>query len=74
MPEYCVESREAGATLVLACQTPVHGALTLLPLVEAELPRLEASAQHVGAAPLQAFAPKAAPMLPPPPMKSFQNN
>lgn len=57
VPEYCVESREGGAALVLACQTPVHGALTLLPLVEAELPRLEASAQHVGAAPLQAFAP-----------------
>jgi uncharacterized 2Fe-2S/4Fe-4S cluster protein (DUF4445 family) len=57
VPEYCVESREAGAALVLACQTPVHGALTLLPLVEAELPRLEASDRHVGAAPLQAFAP-----------------
>lgn len=27
-----------------------------------------------GGSPLQAFAPKAAPMLPPPPMKSFQNN
>jgi uncharacterized 2Fe-2S/4Fe-4S cluster protein (DUF4445 family) len=52
-----VESRQAGAALVLACQTPVHGALTLLPLVEAELPRFEASARHVGAAPLQAFAP-----------------
>jgi len=57
VPEYCVESREAGVALVLACQTPVHGALTLLPLVEAELPRLEASARHVGVAPLQAFAP-----------------
>jgi uncharacterized 2Fe-2S/4Fe-4S cluster protein (DUF4445 family) len=57
VPEYCVESREAGAALVLACQTPVHGPLTLVPLVEAELPRLEASARHVGAAALQAFAP-----------------
>lgn len=57
VPEYCVESRESGAALVLACQTPVHSALTLLPLVETELPRLEANAQHVGAAPLQAFAP-----------------
>jgi uncharacterized 2Fe-2S/4Fe-4S cluster protein (DUF4445 family) len=57
VPEYCVESREAGAALVLACQTPVHGALTLMPLVEAELPRLSASARHVGAAALQAFAP-----------------
>jgi hypothetical protein len=27
-----------------------------------------------GGSPLQAFAPKATPMLPPPPMKSFQNN
>ena len=27
-----------------------------------------------GGSPLQAFAPKAGPMLPPPPMKSFQNN
>ena len=27
-----------------------------------------------GGSPLQAFAPKAAPVLPPPPMKSFQNN
>jgi len=57
VPEYCVESREAGTALVLACQTPVHGPLTLLPLVETELPRLEASARHVGASPLQAFAP-----------------
>jgi uncharacterized 2Fe-2S/4Fe-4S cluster protein (DUF4445 family) len=57
VPEYCVESRDAGVALVLACQTPVRGALTLLPLVEAELPRLEASAQHVGAAALQTFAP-----------------
>jgi uncharacterized 2Fe-2S/4Fe-4S cluster protein (DUF4445 family) len=55
--EYCVESREAGAVLVLACQTPVHGALTLLPLVEAELPRLQSRDRHVGAAPLEAFAP-----------------
>ena len=27
-----------------------------------------------GGSPLQAFTPKAAPMLPPPPMKPFQNN
>jgi hypothetical protein len=27
-----------------------------------------------GSSPAQAFAPKAAPMLPPPPMKPFQNN
>jgi uncharacterized 2Fe-2S/4Fe-4S cluster protein (DUF4445 family) len=57
VPEHSVQSRDAGAALVLACQTPVHGPLTLMPLVDADLPRLAAREHHVGAAPVQAFAP-----------------
>lgn len=57
VPEYYVESRDAGAPLVLACQTPIHGPLTVLPLVDAELPRLAAGAGHVGTVPVAAFAP-----------------
>jgi len=64
VPEHCVESRDAGAALVLACQTPVRGPLTLLPLLQAELPQLEAHGSHTGAAPLRAFAPWPLPLDP----------
>jgi uncharacterized 2Fe-2S/4Fe-4S cluster protein (DUF4445 family) len=57
VPEHCVERREAGVAIVLACLTPVHGPSTVQPLVEEELPRLESRAEHVGAAAIDAFAP-----------------
>ncbi len=57
VPEYCIEGREAGAPLALACQTPVRGPLTLQPLAEAELPKLVSRDQHVGAIATEAFGP-----------------
>jgi uncharacterized 2Fe-2S/4Fe-4S cluster protein (DUF4445 family) len=57
VPEHAVQSREGGAPLVLACQTPVSGPLTLQPLGPAELPPLPARDHHVGAVVLDAFAP-----------------
>jgi len=40
VPEYRILQREAGFPHVLACLTPVHGPLTVLPLGEAQLPKL----------------------------------
>ena len=40
VPEHCIESRESGVPLVLGCQTPVLGPLTLQPLASADLPPL----------------------------------
>jgi uncharacterized 2Fe-2S/4Fe-4S cluster protein (DUF4445 family) len=57
VPEYRILQRESGFPHVLACLTPVHGPLTVLPLVEAELPKLVSREQNIGAAPLQAWAP-----------------
>jgi uncharacterized 2Fe-2S/4Fe-4S cluster protein (DUF4445 family) len=57
VPEYRVLRREAGAPEVLACLTPVHGPLTVLPLAEAQLPRLISNDRAVGVAPLEAWAP-----------------
>ena len=57
VPEHCVEAREAGTPLVLACQTPVCGPLTAQALVDADLPHLPSRAEHVGLAPTEAFAP-----------------
>ena len=57
VPEYCVQSRDAGVPLVLACQAPVHGPMTVMPLVESDLPRLTSNDKHVGVAPTQVFAP-----------------
>ncbi len=57
VPEHCVESREAGLPLALACQTPVCAPLTVQALVAAELPQLPSRAEHLGAAPTEAFAP-----------------
>jgi uncharacterized 2Fe-2S/4Fe-4S cluster protein (DUF4445 family) len=57
VPEHCVERREAGTLLVLACETPVHGPMTVEPLVETELPRLVTRGKHVGAEVIGAFAP-----------------
>jgi uncharacterized 2Fe-2S/4Fe-4S cluster protein (DUF4445 family) len=57
VPEHCVESREAGTPLVLACETPVHGPMTVEPLMGTELPRLVTRERHVGAEVIGAFAP-----------------
>lgn len=57
VPEYRILQREAGFPHVLACLTPVHGPLTVFPLVEAELPRLAAREQNIGLAPLEVWAP-----------------
>jgi uncharacterized 2Fe-2S/4Fe-4S cluster protein (DUF4445 family) len=57
VPEYRVLRRESGAPLVLACQTPVHGPLTLRPLAEAALPRLHTRDQAAGRRPLDEWAP-----------------
>jgi len=57
VPAYCVERRDAGTPLVLACQTPVHGPITVQPLAEADLPHLVSREQHLGLAPVNAFAP-----------------
>ena len=57
VPEYRVLRRHDGHAEVHACLTPVHGPLTVLPLVEAELPRLVARERNTGVAPLDEWAP-----------------
>src|SRR5271157_5196971 len=57
VPEYRVLHRESGYPHALACLTPVHGPLTILPLVEAQLPKLISGDHYAGAAPLEAWAP-----------------
>ena len=57
VPEYRVLGRESGFPQVLACLTPVHGPLTVLPLGEAQLPKLISRDRNTGLAPLQAWAP-----------------
>ncbi len=57
VPEYRVLRRESGAAEALACLTPVHGPLTVLPLVEAQLPKLISADRAIGLAPLDVWAP-----------------
>ncbi len=57
VPEYRVLGRHDGHAEVHACLTPVHGPLTVLPLVEAELPKLVARERNIGVAPLVEWAP-----------------
>ena len=57
VPEYRILQREAGFPHVLACLTPVHGPLTVLPLGEAQLPKLISRDRDTGLAPLEAWAP-----------------
>ena len=57
VPEYRILQREAGFPHVLACLTPVHGPLTVLPLGEAQLPKLISRDRNTGLAPLEAWAP-----------------
>jgi uncharacterized 2Fe-2S/4Fe-4S cluster protein (DUF4445 family) len=57
IPEYRVLHRESGYAQALACLTPVHGPLTVLPLVEAQLPKLISGDRYAGVAPLEAWAP-----------------
>ena len=57
VPEYRILQREAGFPHVLACLTPVHGPLTVLPLGEAQLPKLISRDRNIGLAPIEAWAP-----------------
>src|SRR5271157_146587 len=57
VPEYRILQREAGLPHVLACLTPVHGPLAVLPLGEAQLPKLISRDRNTGLAPLEAWAP-----------------
>jgi uncharacterized 2Fe-2S/4Fe-4S cluster protein (DUF4445 family) len=57
VPEYRILQREAGFPHVLACLTPVQGPLTVLPLVEDELPTLATRDHTIGLAPLAVWAP-----------------
>src|ERR1035441_3439274 len=57
VPEYRVLRRESGFPDVLACLTPVHGPLTVQPLVEAQLPKLISGDRYIGVEPLAAWAP-----------------
>jgi uncharacterized 2Fe-2S/4Fe-4S cluster protein (DUF4445 family) len=57
VPEYRILQREAGFPHVLACLTPVHGPLMVLPLGEAQLPKLISRDRSTGLAPLEAWAP-----------------
>ena len=57
VPEYRVLRRESGLPNVLACLTPVHGPLTVLPLVEEQLPKLVSRDDNVGVRPLADWAP-----------------
>jgi uncharacterized 2Fe-2S/4Fe-4S cluster protein (DUF4445 family) len=57
VPEYRVLRRESGFPEVLACLTPVHGPLTVQPLMEAQLPKLVSADRYIGVEPLAAWAP-----------------
>jgi len=57
VPEYRVLRRHDGHAEVHACLTPVHGPLTVLPLVDAELPKLIARDRNAGVAPIAEWAP-----------------
>lgn len=57
VPEYRVLRRHDGHAEVHACLTPVHGPLTVLPLVDAELPKLIARDRNAGVAPIDEWAP-----------------
>lgn len=57
VPEHCILRREIGLPEVLACLTPVHEPLTILPLVDAELPRLVSKDNNIGLLPLGEWAP-----------------
>lgn len=57
VPEYRILHREGGLPEVLACLTPVHGPLTVLPLVDADLPKLVSKDRSLGLAPLETWAP-----------------
>jgi uncharacterized 2Fe-2S/4Fe-4S cluster protein (DUF4445 family) len=57
IPEYRVLRRDDGRPQALACLTPVHGPLTVLPLVEAQLPRLVSRDRNLGLAPLAEWSP-----------------
>jgi uncharacterized 2Fe-2S/4Fe-4S cluster protein (DUF4445 family) len=57
VPEYRVLRREDGQAEVLACLTPVKGPLTVLPLVDADLPRLVSRDRNIGIQPLDSWAP-----------------
>jgi uncharacterized 2Fe-2S/4Fe-4S cluster protein (DUF4445 family) len=57
VPEYRILHRESGLPEVLACLTPVQGPLTVLPLVDADLPKLVSRDRNIGVAPLEAWAP-----------------
>ncbi len=56
VPEYRVLRRESGSAQVLACLTPVHSPLLLLPLEDEDLPRLISRESNVGLAPLEQWA------------------
>ncbi len=64
VPEYRVLRREGGLPEVLACLAPVHGPLTVLPLVEAQLPKLISAERSVGLKPLEVWAPWPLPLDP----------
>jgi uncharacterized 2Fe-2S/4Fe-4S cluster protein (DUF4445 family) len=57
VPDYRILQREAGFPQVLACLTPVHGPLTVLPLGEAHIPKLISRDRNTGLAPLDVWAP-----------------
>jgi uncharacterized 2Fe-2S/4Fe-4S cluster protein (DUF4445 family) len=57
VPDYRVMHRSEGQPEVLACLTPIQGPLTILPLVEADLPKLVSRDQVVGIRPLADWAP-----------------
>ena len=57
VPEYRILQRDAGFPHVLACLTQVHGPLTVLPLGEAQLPKLISRDRNTGLAPIAAWAP-----------------
>ena len=57
VPEYRVLRRESVFPQVLACLTPVHGPLTVEPLVEAQLPKLVSGDRYIGTQALRAWAP-----------------
>jgi uncharacterized 2Fe-2S/4Fe-4S cluster protein (DUF4445 family) len=57
VPDYCREGEDGGVPLVLSCQTPVQGPMTVRSVDESEPRALAARAEHTGADALARFAP-----------------
>jgi uncharacterized 2Fe-2S/4Fe-4S cluster protein (DUF4445 family) len=57
VPEYRILNYDSGSPQALACLTPVHGPLTVQPLIESQIPRLAARERYSGLTVIEIWAP-----------------